>query len=215
MSDCPTKCLKESKKFCDKYQVQVYGDNTDSGCGSLDLTSHASYVAPSEGSNGVLYYCPDAKLSGPSQKCTHIQTRTIYNMCDSDWAQFEGINRGISWASDWDSTCQDFAQTLLTKGKAKSVACYNQETTDVGVETGEYAQVWPSGGFDVGASTFANKVACQTNPAYKVTECDTLGNLCDTDMFQDSLDNQNQIITKTGDVALETIEAIMEAIGEE
>ena len=136
--------------------------------------------------------------------------------CNKSWSQLYNVNEGISYASDWNSSCDNMADTMVKDGKYKSVACFNMSQSDFGIETGMYAQAWPSVGYDVSAKDFANNLACQLNPNNTVTECGTLGNLCDTNLFSEKLnDNKDsEIIQDSSELVMETLEAIVEAIGE-
>lgn len=226
-NDCKVDCLQTDwsstlSNPCKKYQfpkIAPNGTNQSdaSNCPTIDWQTHATNVANSIYSHGTLHYCADAHpTSKQAEPCTNVKTATVTGPCNTSWSQLYNVNEGISYASDWNSSCDNMADTMVRDGKYKSVACFNMSQTDFGVETGMYAQAWPSVGYDVSAKDYANGLACQLNPNNTVTECGTLGNLCNTDLFSEKLnDNKDsEIIQDSSELVMETLEAIVEAIGE-
>lgn len=223
---CDVQCLQTDQTStlsnkCKKYQFpKIAPDTTNqsdpSKCPTVDWQTYAD-AANSYDSNGTLYYCADADLSQDSTKpCSNIKTTTVVAPCNKRWSQLYNVNEGLTYASDWNSSCNNMAQTMVKDGKYKSVACFNMSQTDFGIEWGEYAQAWPSVGYDVSAKDYANGLACQLNPKNATTECDTLGNLCDTDMFTEKMtdDKDSTIIQESTNTVMETLQDVMEAISE-
>ena len=232
-SACELDCLQydtssDLPNQCKKYQFPKLAPNgwTDqsdaANCPTIDWQTPATGVRNSIYSGGTLYYCGDSGAgagldptdTGP---CTTIKTAPITAPCNGNWSQLYNVNEGVSYASDWNSSCQNMAQTMVLEGKYKSVACFNMEAGIFGLEWGEYAQAWPSVGYNVSAEEYANNLACQLDPANTITECQELGNLCDTQLFTGkAADNNdsNEIRMEGGEFALETIQAIVYAIGE-
>jgi hypothetical protein len=223
---CDITCASSSSNSslenpCTTYQLPLYNNAIDKNietttCPSVDWTDHSKYVSPSIYSGGTVYYCKDTELTGNASKCNNVQSAKIYNTCNSSWSQIKDLNYGLNYAEYWNPSCDNFAQELVRNGQYKSVACYNQAQTDIDIEWGEYAQAWPSEGYNVSPKDYANNLACQLNPKYQVTECDTLGNLCDTKLFQENFSGagKDQIIERSSSFAIQTLEGLVEAIGE-
>lgn len=220
-SGCSLECTNENGgsnvgNNCRTYQfplVDASGAQVSTDpCPTVTWTKYPGYMAPEIYSGGRLYYCKDASITEDAKPCAQVLEAQIYNQCNDKWAQL--YNLGDS--DNWKISCKDFAQKLVKEGKYKAVGCYNASETDFGIEVGQYAQAWPSSGYDVSPNIFANSLACQLNKKYEVTECDTLGNLCDTGMFGENFSSsgKSQIFQKSSGEALETIGAIVEAIGE-
>lgn len=226
-SDCSVECqeqnLTKGVGGCARYQLPLtdYQSNLPispqpSTCPTISWTQTKPYVTPSVDSGGTIYYCADATLEGDAQPCTNVQSRNTYNTCNDQWAEFDHLDKGLNYAQYWTSSCEDFAEQLVRNGDYKSVACYNQSQTDFAIETGEYAQAWPSTGYNMSSDIWANQLACQLNPKYRVNDCQTMGNLCDTGMFTKDPNGGGvkMIETQSAPLVLETLEAVIEAIGE-
>jgi hypothetical protein len=190
-NSCPIKCLapdSDSGDECTKWQLPMWDPSSDtevsvSVCPTVDLTTHAPYVGPSIYSGGRLHYCADAELSATPTGCTEASNAEIYNECNSDWSEFSDLDHGFNYAQYWKTSCQYFAEQLVQNGTYAAVSCYNESESLFGIEVGQYVQAWRSTGWDASTAAFANSLACQLDRKYLVTECDELGNLCDTAVF--------------------------------
>lgn len=224
---CPLSCTGTDSSSplsnkCTEYQFpMVNGSNVDedtssSKCPSVTWTEHASDLGNQIYSGGNLYYCADASPTGDAAPCGNVQTASVTGPCNEKWSQLRNINSGIGYAQYWDSSCDNMAKKMVENGDYKSVACFNQTQSLFDIETGEYAQAWPSTGYDVSAVDWANGLACQLNHSNTVTECGELGNLCDTRLFSEDYteEGEPQIFEKSSDLAVETIGAIIDAIGD-
>jgi hypothetical protein len=221
VAGCPLQCTSMTGGNCDTWQFPIVNGNgdapVDATCGKVNVMTGTSTVTNTYDSSGSLYYCKDASLSSsdPPVPCTPLKT-ALYSPCDTMWAQLDNVNVGFDYAEFWSSTCDSLAQKLVATGKYKSVGCYNQDTTDFGIESRQLMQAWPSATYNVDAATYGNTLGCQLNPKNTITACDTLGNLCGTNLFSeiDGGTGKHEIVINSEETFIETLGAIVEAVAD-